>query len=143
MAERRLVSAFVRNVVSTRRPGREGPAISLLMPESWPQALRDCSVFIHCAGRAHITKTARRNDLREFRKANVDLTLDLAHQEALAGVRKFIFISSLAVNGGPNHDRPYTFSAIVNHHTSYVLPTLAKSDERRVGKEVVCSCIIM
>src|SRR3546814_9612052 len=113
MAERRLVSAFVRNVVSTRRPGREGPAISLLMPESWPQALRDCSVFIHCAGRANITKTARRNDLRELRQANVDMTLDSAHQVALAGGRTVIFISSIADNGGACDERSYTSSDIV------------------------------
>src|SRR3546814_8132215 len=114
------------------------------MPESWPQALRDCSVFIHCAGRAHITKTARRNDLREFRKANVDLTLDLAHQAALAGVRKFIFISSIAVNGGASHDRPYTSSDIVHPHTSYALSKFeAEQGLRVIARETGLNAIIV
>jgi len=47
--------------------------------------------------------------LTEFRKVNVDGTLNLARQAAAAGVKRFIFISSIKVNGEDTLlGRPYT-----------------------------------
>lgn len=54
---------------------------------------------IHCAARVHVMNDATSNPLEEFRKVNVDGTLHLARLAAKAGVRRFIFISSIKVNG--------------------------------------------
>jgi nucleoside-diphosphate-sugar epimerase len=56
-------------------------------------------VVIHCAARVHVINDASSDPLTEFRKVNVDGTLNLARQAAAAGVRRFIFISSIKVNG--------------------------------------------
>jgi UDP-glucose 4-epimerase len=64
---------------------------------------------IHCAARTHIMNDQAVDPLAEFRKANVAGTLNLARQAAEAGVRRFIFISSIKVNGeGTELGKPYT-----------------------------------
>jgi UDP-glucose 4-epimerase len=57
------------------------------------------SVIIHCAARAHIMNEEVADPLTEYRRVNVDGTLNLARQAADAGVRRFIYISSIKVNG--------------------------------------------
>ena len=58
---------------------------------------QDC--VVHLAARVHVMYEAFQDPLAEFRAANVDLTVKLAQQAARAGVRRFIFISSIKVNG--------------------------------------------
>jgi nucleoside-diphosphate-sugar epimerase len=65
----------------------------------WSSALDDQHVVIHTAARAHILKDEVPDPLAEYRKVNVDGTMNLARQAAHAGVRRFVFISSIKVNG--------------------------------------------
>ncbi|TDF81205.1 SDR family oxidoreductase [Pseudomonas sp. H9] len=66
---------------------------------SWKSALDGVEVVIHAAARVHVMQESSSDPLTEFRKANVEGTLNLARQAAEAGVRRFIFISSIKVNG--------------------------------------------
>ena len=66
---------------------------------SWSTALHNQQVVIHTAARAHIMKDSVSDPLTEYRKVNVDGTLNLARQSAESGVKRFIFISSIKVNG--------------------------------------------
>lgn len=63
------------------------------------QALKDCKIVIHTAARVHVMKELRDNPLAEYRKVNVEGTLNLARQAASLGVERFIFLSSIKVNG--------------------------------------------
>lgn len=64
---------------------------------------------IHCAARVHVMDDKANDPLTEFRKVNVDLTLDLARSAVAAGARRFIFISSVKVNGEATAPgRPFT-----------------------------------
>ncbi|MEN1583402.1 NAD-dependent epimerase/dehydratase family protein, partial [Pseudomonas aeruginosa] len=64
---------------------------------------------VHCAARVHVMSETASDPLVEFRKANVQGTLDLAREAVSRGVRRFIFISSIKVNGeGTEPGRPYT-----------------------------------
>ena len=75
----------------------------------WSAALVNQDVVIHAAARAHIMKDEMLDPLTEYRKINVDGTLTLAQQASLSGVKRFIFISSIKVNGeGAHLGRPYT-----------------------------------
>jgi UDP-glucose 4-epimerase len=56
-------------------------------------------VVIHCAARAHVMNDRCNNKLAEYRKVNTDGTLNLARQAVMAGAKRFIFISSIKVNG--------------------------------------------
>lgn len=61
--------------------------------------LADVQVLIHCAARVHVMADSSSDPLAEYRKVNVEGTLKLAEQAARQGVRRFIFISSIKVNG--------------------------------------------
>jgi nucleoside-diphosphate-sugar epimerase len=65
----------------------------------WSTALDKQQVVIHAAARAHIMNDEVDDPLVEYRRVNVDGTLNLARQAALVGVKRFIFISSIKVNG--------------------------------------------
>jgi UDP-glucose 4-epimerase len=62
-------------------------------------AVQDTNLLIHCAARVHIMADSSLNSLEEFREVNTYGTLNLAQQAAEAGVKRFIFISSIKVNG--------------------------------------------
>lgn len=65
----------------------------------WSAALCNQQVVIHAAARAHIMNDEVADPLVEYRRVNVEGTLNLARQAAAAGVKRFIFISSIKVNG--------------------------------------------
>ncbi len=65
----------------------------------WSVALKGVDVLIHTAARTHIMSEKVRDPVAEFRRVNVEGTLNLAQQAAVAGVRRFVFISSIKVNG--------------------------------------------
>lgn len=61
--------------------------------------LSDVGVVVHCAARVHVMNDTSIDPLAEFREVNVNFTLNLARRAAEAGVKRFIFISSIKVNG--------------------------------------------
>lgn len=72
---------------------------SLSPGQDWITALSGVSSIVHCAARVHVMNEDAGDPLAEFRRVNVEGTLRLARQAAEAGVRRFVFISSIKVNG--------------------------------------------
>jgi nucleoside-diphosphate-sugar epimerase len=70
-------------------------------------ALMDIDIILHVAGRAHIMDDESSNPLEEFRKVNTKATLNLAEQASKLGVKRFVFLSSVKVNG--EKTPPHTF----------------------------------
>lgn len=66
---------------------------------AWTHVLRDVNVVVHLAARVHVMKDTEADPLTAFRIVNVDGTLNLARQAAAAGVKRFVFVSSVKVNG--------------------------------------------
>jgi nucleoside-diphosphate-sugar epimerase len=65
----------------------------------WAAALDGVSHVLHLANRAHRLEEDASDPLAEYRRVNVDGTRAIALQAAAAGVRRFVFISSIKVNG--------------------------------------------
>ena len=65
----------------------------------WREALIGVDAIIHCAARVHVMRETAVDPLVAFRAANVAGTEQLARQAAAAGVRRFVFLSSVKVNG--------------------------------------------
>jgi UDP-glucose 4-epimerase len=65
----------------------------------WAEALRGVDCVVHLAARVHVMRDASSDPLAEFRRANVEGTILLARAAAAAGVRRFVFVSSIKVNG--------------------------------------------
>lgn len=67
--------------------------------ESFSDCLEGISVIIHCAAHVHIMNNLAEDQIETFKKVNTLGTLNLARQAAVAGVKRFIFVSSIKVNG--------------------------------------------
>ncbi|MEM5551712.1 SDR family oxidoreductase [Pseudoalteromonas neustonica] len=65
----------------------------------YSESLEGVDAVIHCAARVHIMDDVANDPLNEFRAVNTEGTLNLAKQAAQAGVKRFIFLSSIKVNG--------------------------------------------
>ncbi len=95
-----------RLVVAVRRGGQRWPEQVLptvtgdLNPSTdWSIALEGVAVVVHSAARVHVMHDTEADPLTAFRVVNVDGTLNLARQAAAEGVKRFVFISSVKVNG--------------------------------------------
>ncbi len=62
-------------------------------------AMHGVDVVVHLAARVHVMQESSSDALAAYRAVNVDLTLNLAKQAAATGVRRFIYMSSIKVNG--------------------------------------------
>lgn len=71
-----------------------------LGPETdWREALVGVDVVVHLAARVHQMRDQEADPLAEFRRVNVEGTRRLAEQAAASGLKRFIFVSSIKVNG--------------------------------------------
>jgi CMP-N-acetylneuraminic acid synthetase/nucleoside-diphosphate-sugar epimerase len=73
----------------------------------WTAALQGVSAVVHAAGRAHVLNEAPSNS-DPYITTNTEGTACLANAAARAGAVRFIFVSSIKVNGEETRDRPYT-----------------------------------
>jgi len=81
----------------------------------------DVDVVIHAAARVHVMADKVQDPLAEFRNVNVDGTLHLARQAVQAGVKRFVFISSIKVNGEATHGQPFRPDDVVHPEGPYGL----------------------
>ena len=66
---------------------------------TWVTKMSNCHTMIHLAGRAHIMQDEEINPLKAYQEANVELTLNLARKAVQYGIKRFIFLSTIKVNG--------------------------------------------
>jgi len=86
--------------VSSQPDDAETIAIRSLSSETdWTAALKNVEQVVHLAARVHVMNDKSPDPLAEFRRVNVEGTAALARQAAVAGVRRFVFLSSVKVNG--------------------------------------------
>lgn len=93
------ILAWVRRVDSVLPIGVVPVPVSLNRSFAADAQAEGVDTVIHCAARVHVMADKSPDPLAEFRKDNVDLALDLARSAADAGARRFIFLSSIKVNG--------------------------------------------
>ena len=92
--------AAVRRAGVRRLGGEVESEIGDIHPQTvWAPTLDGVDSVVHLAARVHVMRDAAGDPLAEFRRTNVQATLNLARQAADAGVRRFVFVSSVKVNG--------------------------------------------
>jgi nucleoside-diphosphate-sugar epimerase len=87
---------------------------------NWTEVLTGCDVIVHLAARVHQMHDDSLDPLSEFRRVNTAGTLNLARQAMNAGVKRFIFISSIKVNGEES-DFPYSEMFEPNPSDAYAI----------------------
>jgi nucleoside-diphosphate-sugar epimerase len=95
-----IVRAAVRNPLAILPNGIERTVCGDLSdPTHWREVVSGVDAVVHLAARVHVMAEGASDPLEEFRRVNVSATLGLADQAALAGVRRFVYVSSVKVNG--------------------------------------------
>lgn len=121
-ARGRKVRAAVRRDPGGWPAGVETVAIGdLTGATDWSAALKGVDAVIHCAARAHVLRETAADPLTEFRAVNTAATVGLARQAAAAGVRRFVFISSIGVNGAETVGRPFRHDDPPQPHSPYAV----------------------
>lgn len=144
----RLLSEGARVVGTSRSPGVELPFTMVCIPaftngSVLRKALSGIEVVVHCAARVHVMDDPEADPLTAFRDVNVDGTIALARQAAATGVRRFIFISSVKVNGELSTEGcPFTADDVSNPEDAYGISKMEAEEGLRAlaaetGMEVV------
>lgn len=92
----------------TKEGGDTVPTGDIGPDTDWTAALTDCEVVVHLAARVHIMNDTASNPVDLYRAVNFDGTLNLARQAARSGVRRFVYLSTIKVNGESTDRRPFT-----------------------------------
>jgi len=91
----------------------------------WQPILQGCDVVVHLAARVHVMDEQSTDPLAAFRQVNVDGTLRLASEAAKAGVKRFIYMSSVKVNGECTQPgQPFTEEDTAHPEDAYGLSKL-------------------
>jgi nucleoside-diphosphate-sugar epimerase len=108
----------------------------------WDDALNGIDIVIHLAGRAHVMKDGASNPYQAYAEINIDATKHLAEQAALSGVKRFIFLSSVKVNGESTIKSAFTESDQLHPEddygkTKYEAEKALSQIAQKTGMEVV------
>jgi len=111
----------------------------------WCAVLEGADTVIHLAARVHVMRDSAREPLGEFRLVNTEGTLNLARQAAEAGVRRFVYLSSIKVNGEttvPN--RPFTLDSSTMPRDPYgISKHEAEMGLRRLARKTGMAVVII
>ena len=130
-------------VPTVRRPSGTAFERVVFDDASWSAALHGCDGVVHLAGRTLEPQSLASDSMRVFREDNVTLTIHLARRAAEAGVRRFVFMSTIKVNGeGTAPGRRFTPDDSPDPRDSYAVSKWEAEAEllelgRRTGLEVV------
>ena len=109
-----------------RAQSESGPSLNSFLvgdisaATNWSTALHGADAVIHLAARVHVMRDTAIDPLAEFRSVNTEGTLNLARQAAAAGVRRFIFLSTIEVNGNyTSHRKNFTETSASLPHDPY------------------------
>lgn len=105
----------------TLHPGADCVAVGEVDNRTdWHGALTDVRLVVHLAARAHVMHESAADPLAAFRAINTEGTLNLARQAAEAGVCRFVFVSTIKVNG-EGRNTPYTEFDLASPQDPYAI----------------------
>lgn len=112
------------------------------IPNVWQKPLANCDVVIHLAARVHVMREATESPLKAFLDVNLKGTLSLAEAAAKAGVKRFIYVSSIKVNGESTTNKKFIETDIPNPLDPYAISKweaekALRKIELETGMEVV------
>lgn len=143
LAAQRSLKVSLRQISGGFPENVEVVQAELAPDNDWTASLAGVGAVIHCAARVHVMREQCVDPLAEFRRVNVDGTMQLAKQSALAGVRRFIYVSSIKVNGEQTlPGAPFVADQVLNPEDPYGISKMEAEQglralARETGMEVV------
>lgn len=111
---------------------------------NWTDALRDIDVVIHLLARVHVMDDKVADPLLEFRNINVNATIALANAAAKQGVKRFVFLSSVKVNGESTFHKPFSESDLPHPQDAYAISKWeAEEALREISKDTGMEVVII
>jgi nucleoside-diphosphate-sugar epimerase len=124
-AIRKRLGGGRHTLVSVSRRSIDGEVLGLgdIGPDTdWTNLLAGCDAIIHLAARVHVMHEHASDPYAEYFRVNVSGTRKLAEQAAASGVKRFVFISSIKVNGEETlPGRPFTENDVPAPQDPYAL----------------------
>jgi nucleoside-diphosphate-sugar epimerase len=139
-----LVSALVRKKIEVPYSNETFLIPSINAKTNWTELLKDRDVVIHLLARVHIMDDKASDPLMEFRNINVDVTIALAKEAARQGIKRFVFLSSVKVNGESTSDHPFSETNLVHPQDAYAISKWeAEEALRQISKETGMEIVII
>jgi nucleoside-diphosphate-sugar epimerase len=111
---------------------------------NWGEALIDVDTVIHVAARVHTVQEKSADPLAHYRQVNTEGTRRLAQAAASASVRRFVYISTIGVNGNATREKPFTENDPARPHGPYsVSKWEAEKVLRRIEAETGLEVVIV
>lgn len=126
LVEHLLQRTDIKLFGATRNPNTNSkipntPIGEISQSTDWSTCLHGIDVVIHLAGKAHVFNENNSLSLSAFRRVNLDATIRLTQQAIHAGVKRFVFISSIGVNGSSTSSEPFTEESLPAPHADYAI----------------------
>ncbi len=110
----------------------------------WGSALDKVDVLIHLAARVHVMHDVATNPLQSFLDVNLHATVHLAKAAAAAGVKRFVYASSIKVNGEFTQNEPFSEQDAANPQDAYAVSKWeAEKALREIEKETGMQVVIL
>ena len=112
--------------------GNKNIACDLEQESNLDHIIGENEVVVHLAGRAHVMSDMGANKAEVYKSANTDVTRKLAESAHRMGVRRFVFLSSVKVNGEKTqYNCPFTLDATPNPQDDYGISKLRAENALR------------
>jgi UDP-glucose 4-epimerase len=109
----------------------------------WRRALEGCDAVVHLAARVHMMRDDAHDPLALYRETNTDATLSLARQAAEARVKRFVFVSTIKVNG-EGRDSAYRDTDVPAPEDAYAISKWeAEQGLRQISRETGLEVVIL
>ena len=109
----------------------------------WASALAACDAVVHLAARVHVMNDTVQDPLALYRATNTEATLNLARQAVQAGVKRFVFVSTVKVNG-EGRDTAYRETDVPAPEDAYAISKWeAEQGLRRIARETGLEVVIL
>lgn len=108
------------------------------------EAFDGCDAVIHLAARVHVMQDRAADPLAAFQAVNLYGTVNLARQAAAVGVRRFVYVSSIKVNGECTTDKPFTEADVPAPRDPYAVSKWqAEQALQQIGRETGMEIVIV
>ncbi len=144
----RLITEGVDTVAAVRSeaalPGAVARVGEIDGNTRWEPALGGVDAVVHLAARVHVMRETAKNPLAEFRRVNLDGTVNLARQAAAAGVRRFVYVSTVKVLGEESGESPLTDTSPCVPVEPYAVSKLeAEKELFEIGTETGMEIVVL
>ena len=131
----RLAGAGAKVRTASVEPAEEGDNhfCDVRSDKGWPAACEGIDIVVHLAARVHVMNETSQDPLADFRETNRDGTMRVAEHAIRAGIRRFLFLSTIKVLGeGTKPGAPFNAESPLNPEDPY---SISKAEAEEVLME--------